>query len=82
MADKLKSEGYDHTSEMLVIASDIDPICVYMTYIQLYIYNIPGVVNIENTLTREFRKAFYTPRLLEGGDIKDLQEIEDKELGE
>ncbi|WP_304683105.1 hypothetical protein [uncultured Clostridium sp.] len=82
MANKLKTKGYDYTSEMLVIASDVDSICAYMTYIQLYIYNIPGVVKIENSLTKESRKVFYTPRLLDGRNIENLQQTEEKELGE
>lgn len=81
MANQLKKEGYDYTSEMLAIASDIDPICAYMTYIQLYIYNIPGVVTIENTLTRDLNKVLYTPRLLDG-NIENLKETEEKEIEE
>ena len=60
----LKKQGYNPKSELLVIANDIDPICAYMTYIQLCIYEIPGVVTIGNPLTREINETFYTNELL------------------
>lgn len=63
-ARNLSKQGYEPKSELLVIANDIDPICAYMTYIQLCIYEIPGVVTIGNPLTREINETFYTNELL------------------
>ena len=60
----MSKQGYEPKSELLVIANDIDPICAYMTYIQLCIYEIPGVVTIGNPLTREINETFYTNELL------------------
>lgn len=81
-ANALKRNGFNPTSDLLVIANDIDPICAYMTYIQLYIYSIPGVVTIGNPLHLEIKETFYTHKLLAIDlDIK-REETEEKEIEE
>lgn len=80
-ANVLKKEGFNPKSELLVIANDIDPICAYMTYIQLCIYEIPGVVTIGNPLIRDIKETFYTNELL-AIDLNIEQETEEKEIEE
>lgn len=81
-ANCLEKEGIDPSLDLLVIANDIDPICAYMTYIQLYIYSIPGVVTIGNSLQLETRETFYTHRLLAIDLGIEKKDIEEKEIEE
>lgn len=81
-ANAMKKEGIDTTSELLVIANDIDPICAYMTYVQLYIYSIPGVVTIGNPLQLETKETFYTHKLLAIDLNFEQGDTEEKEIEE
>lgn len=81
-ANTMKKEGIDTTSELLVIANDIDPICAYMTYVQLYIYSIPGVVTIGNPLQLETKETFYTHKLLAIDLNFEQEDTEEKEIEE
>ena len=81
-ARNLSKQGYNPKSELLVIANDIDPICAYMTYIQLCIYEIPGVVTIGNPLTREIQETFYTNELLAIDLNLEKEDTEEKEIEE
>lgn len=65
--DYLKKKGVDYRKKVIVKAKDIDSICFYMTYVQLSLYNIPGVVILGNSLTNEEEKVFYTPAFFEYG---------------
>ena len=81
-ANALKKEGFNPNSDILILANDIDPICAYMTYIQLYIFSIPGVVTIGNPLQLEVKETFYTHKLL-AIDLNIKQEnTEEKEIEE
>ena len=81
-ANYLKVEGFNPSLDLLVIANDIDPICAYMTYIQLYIYSIPGVVTIGDSLQLETRETFYTHKLLAMDLNIEKKDIEEKEIEE
>ena len=81
-ANCLEKEGINPSLDLLVIANDIDPICAYMTYIQLYIYSIPGVVTVGNSLQLETRETFYTHRLLAIDLGIEKKDIEEKEIEE
>lgn len=48
-------------ARILVKATDIDPKCVQMTYVQLSLYGIPAVVSHGNTITQEVWSNWYTP---------------------
>lgn len=60
-AKALKEQNISYQQELLVEATDISDICVYMAYIQLSLYGIPAVVYCGNTLLQEIRFKLETP---------------------
>lgn len=60
-AEFLKDSGREHTTGMWVSASDLDIVCFQMTFLQLSLSGIPGVVHWENTITRERHESAITP---------------------
>lgn len=61
-----KKAGYDYTKQMVVQAIDIDPRAVHMTYVQMALYGIPGVVVYGNALSCEEYRRWYTPAYVQG----------------
>ena len=57
----LKNRHINYQEELLVEATDISEICVYMTYIQLSLYGIPAIVYCGNTLTGKILFKMETP---------------------
>ena len=51
----------NHSTQLVVEATDIDLKCVHMCYLQLALYGIPAVVIHGNTLTMETWSKWYTP---------------------
>ena len=51
----------NYCSQLFAVATDIDPKCAHMTYIQLSLYGIPAVVIHGNSLTLEEWSKWYTP---------------------
>lgn len=50
------------SKQMLIVANDIDELCVLMCYIQLSLYGIPAVVIRQNTITGEsFGHPWFSP---------------------
>ena len=60
-AKALKEKNINYQQELLVEATDISDICVYMTYIQLSLYGIPAVVYCGDTLSQQIRFKLITP---------------------
>lgn len=60
-ARALQEYGVNYQRELLVEATDISDICIYMTYIQLSLYGIPAVVYCGNTLSQKMRFKLETP---------------------
>lgn len=59
---KVMIEGRHNPAERLwVQCQDVDRTVALMCYVQLALWNIPGVVIVGNTLTMEVRERFYTP---------------------
>lgn len=56
----MKNNGEDYSKKLLVAAQDIDIRCVWMSYIQLSLYNIPAVIIHGNSLTDEVWAKWYT----------------------
>lgn len=56
----MKNNGEDYSKKLLVVAQDIDIRCVWMSYIQLSLYEIPAVIMHGNTLTNEVWAKWYT----------------------
>lgn len=61
LAKVLKKRNINYQQELLVEATDISEVCVYMTYIQLALYGIPAIVYCGNALANEFRFKMETP---------------------
>ena len=53
--------GHNPAEKMWAQCQDIDRTAALMCYLQLSLWNIPGVVVVGNTLTMETREVFYTP---------------------
>lgn len=53
--------GHNPAEKMWAHCQDIDRTAALMCYLQLALWNIPGVVIVGNTLTNESREVFYTP---------------------
>ena len=60
-AKVLKRRNINYQNSLLVEATDVSDVCVYMTYIQLSLYGIPAVVYCGNILTNEMRFEMKTP---------------------
>ena len=60
-AKSLYKHDINYQQQLLVEATDISDICVYMTYIQLSLYGIPAVVHCGDTLTQKMRFKMETP---------------------
>jgi type I restriction-modification system DNA methylase subunit len=54
-------QGIDYQHQVLFVAQDIDIRCVWMAYIQLYLYRIPAVVIHGDTLLVEEWSHWFTP---------------------
>lgn len=60
-AKALDKRHINYQQELLVEATDISDVCVYMTYIQLSLYGIPAVVYCGDTLSQKMRFKMETP---------------------
>lgn len=60
-AKALKSRGINYQNSLFVDATDISATCVYMTYIQLSLYGIPGIVHCGDTLSLKMNFQMETP---------------------
>jgi type I restriction-modification system DNA methylase subunit len=55
------SHGHDPACKLWVQCQDIDRTAALMCYLQMALWNIPGVVIVGNTIAAEVREVFYTP---------------------
>lgn len=62
VANSIKDKNLDYSKKLLVYGQDIDIRCFCMTYIQLSLAGIPGIVILGNSLLNEQRKIYYTPQ--------------------
>lgn len=60
-AKALEKRHINYQQDLLVEATDISDVCVYMTYIQLSLYGIPAVVYCGDTLSQKMRFKMETP---------------------
>ena len=61
MCKAMAKHNLNYQTQLLVTATDIDIICVYMTYVQLSLYGVPAVVIHGDTLTLDEWSRWYTP---------------------
>lgn len=59
--DVLLTKKHNPAERLWVQCQDIDRTAALMCYIQLTLWNVPGVVIVGNTITLETREIFYTP---------------------
>lgn len=57
----LIDHGHNPAEWLWVQCQDVDRMAALMCYLQLSLWNIPGVVIVGNTLALETREVFYTP---------------------
>lgn len=60
----LDEQQIDFQQDLLVYASDIDEMCMYMTYVQLSLYGIPAIVCHEDSLSMKKYFELETPSYL------------------
>jgi hypothetical protein len=60
-ADAIQEQGVNYQTAMHVVAQDIDPTAVHMTYIQLALYHIPAIVVHGNSLAATSWDHWVTP---------------------
>lgn len=59
--------GYNPQKLLVIHGADIDFKCVCMTYLQLSIYHIPGVIQHQDTLEKKVYSTWMTPAYVLGG---------------
>lgn len=76
LARAMYNNKFNYCKDMFVEATDIDIICVYMTYIQLSLYGIPARVIHGNSLSMERWSAWITPTyIFDGWNFKLYKEL-------
>lgn len=60
-ARAVQESGYNYQKQLHVMATDIDSRCVHMTFIQMALLHIPGIVVHGNGLSQEHWNIWYTP---------------------
>lgn len=73
-AQALQDDGHNYQKTMHVTATDIDSRCVHMTYVQMALLHIPGIVIHGNALTVEQWQCWYTPAHIMGGWSRQLRQ--------
>lgn len=61
--EALRNKGINYADRLLVVCSDVDKRCVYMTYLQLALSGVPAIILHQNTLTLETFDEWHTPAL-------------------
>ena len=78
-ARELRAKGFNQSQNLFVVAWDIDILCVYMTYLQLAIYDIPAIVVNGDSLLQKEHFRLYTPQYWIGlWNLKDIKSKADK----
>jgi type I restriction-modification system DNA methylase subunit len=80
MAEIMSEKGINYQKCMHVTAQDLDLKAVHMSYVQLSLLGIPGIVIHGNTLLNEQRSIWYTPMHIMGGWNWKLKKIEAVEV--
>ncbi|MGN6312879.1 MAG: N-6 DNA methylase [Rhodanobacteraceae bacterium] len=60
-AESMREAGFNPQQQLYVVAQDVDPRAVHMSYVQLSLLNIPALVVLGNTLAFEESEHWYTP---------------------
>lgn len=73
-ARTMKDDGHNHQQTLHVTATDIDSRCVHMTFIQMALLHIPGIVIHGNALSLEEWGHWFTPAHIVGGWSRKLRQ--------
>jgi hypothetical protein len=65
-AEAMTAKDLNYCEQLVVRATDIDPKCVHMAYIQLSLYGIPAVIIRGETLSLKEYTRWYTPMYILG----------------
>lgn len=60
-AQAMRDAGFNYQRQLYVTATDIDPLCVHMCYVQLTLLHIPATIVHGNSLTLETWATWITP---------------------
>lgn len=60
----MKQKGVDYKTKTLFVGRDIDIRCVWMAYIQMFLYEIPAIIIHGNSITMEEWSEWVTPYAL------------------
>ena len=60
-AEELHNQGFNPCEQLVIQASDLDSLCVRMTYLQLSLYGIPAVIIQGDVIKLEEFDRWYTP---------------------
>jgi type I restriction-modification system DNA methylase subunit len=77
LANELDAAGIDYRRQLHVVATDVDPKCAHMSYLQLSLMQIPGVVIHGNSLSLEETTRWHTPAHIWDGWTEKLRAATD-----
>jgi len=66
MAHACMDEAVNFQEQLHVMAVDVDPRCVHMSYVQAALLGIPAIIHLGNSLTLDIREAWPTPAHITG----------------
>ncbi|MGG4603715.1 N-6 DNA methylase [Paenalcaligenes sp. Me131] len=73
-ARTMKDDGHNYQQTLHVTATDIDSRCVHMTFVQMALLHIPGIVIHGNALSLEEWGHWFTPAHIIGGWSRKLRQ--------
>lgn len=69
----MQKNGHNPATRLWVHCTDIDRLAALMCYVQLTLWNVPGVVIVGNSLSLEIREIWFTPAHVWNGWTARLQ---------
>ncbi|NEI71020.1 N-6 DNA methylase [Rhizobium lusitanum] len=73
LAEALMDAGVNYQQHLHVVAVDVDPRAVHMSYVQFSLMHIPAHVIVGDTLRMTFSEDWYTPAHIMGGWSRKLR---------
>lgn len=74
LAEALLNAGVNYQQHLHVVAVDVDPRAVHMSYVQFALMNIPAHVIVGDTLRMSFHDDWFTPAHIMGGWSRKLRQ--------
>jgi type I restriction-modification system DNA methylase subunit len=73
LAEALRDAGINYQQHLHVVAVDVDPRAVHMSYVQFALMHIPAHVIVGDTLRMTFHEDWFTPAHILGGWSRKLR---------